>query len=75
VAGEIRWRFDNLEIDEELRAMAARFRDHIEGHRKVAEFTLRSDSVLICDNRRILHGRTTFTDIDRLLLRVRLEQR
>lgn len=72
---EIRWRFDNLDADGALRAIAARFRDHIEGHRRITEFSLVTDGLLVCDNRRILHGRTRFTDAGRLLLRVRMDQR
>jgi alpha-ketoglutarate-dependent taurine dioxygenase len=74
-SGEIRWRFDNLAIGAELRPVAARFRDHIENHPGVTEFMLPTDSVLICRNQTMLHGRTGFSDIGRLLLRVRLEQR
>jgi hypothetical protein len=69
----ISWRFDNLEVTGELRTIAARFRDHIEGHRNIIEFALTADSMLVCDNTAILHGRTSFTDPSRLLLRVRME--
>jgi alpha-ketoglutarate-dependent taurine dioxygenase len=70
--GGARWRYDNLLASEPRMAVAAAFRDHIEAHRRVATLMLPADSVLICDNQRVLHGRTTFTDAARLLLRVRL---
>ncbi len=74
-SGGLRWRYDNLAVGAELRPAAARFRDHLESHPSVTEFMLATDSVLVCDNTAMLHGRTGFTDISRLLLRVRLEQR
>ncbi len=68
----IRWRYDNLIADPEHMRAARRFRDHVERHSALVEAGLPTDSVLICDNRRTLHGRTAFNDRNRLLLRVRL---
>jgi alpha-ketoglutarate-dependent taurine dioxygenase len=71
----VRWRYDNLLASEADLAVAAEFRDHVEGHPRVRGFILPADSVLICDNQHVLHGRTPFTDTTRLLLRVRLVSR
>jgi alpha-ketoglutarate-dependent taurine dioxygenase len=73
--GHIRWRYDNLAIGERHRPIADAFHEHLETHRSTVEFTLPTDSVLVCDNQQVLHGRTGFTDIARLLLRVRLVNR
>ncbi|GIH25050.1 hypothetical protein Aph01nite_33600 [Acrocarpospora phusangensis] len=73
--GAIRWRFDNLDVGSELADVATAFRDHVETHPRLVQLPLATDSVLICDNRSMLHGRTTFADPGRLLLRVRLVTR
>jgi alpha-ketoglutarate-dependent taurine dioxygenase len=70
--GKIRWRVDNLNVDSALLEVATAFDEHLDAHPGVAEFLLRTDSVLICDNERVLHGRTWFSDPRRLVLRVRL---
>ncbi|MGI8313067.1 TauD/TfdA family dioxygenase [Saccharopolyspora hattusasensis] len=70
--GRIRWRVDNLDVDSALRSVATDFDEHLDSHPDAAEFVLGTDSVLICDNERVLHGRTWFSDPRRLILRVRL---
>ncbi|MET7483856.1 TauD/TfdA family dioxygenase [Streptomyces sp. NPDC005538] len=70
-ADRMRWRSDNL-------LSAGRCRDffaaHVERHPAVVELPSLPDSVLIVDNRTVLHGRTAFDDPDRLLYRVRLRR-
>jgi len=73
--GRIRWRVDNLDVDARLNAVAAEFDRYLDGHPLVAQLPLATDSVLVCDNERVLHGRTWFADRRRLLLRVRLVTR
>lgn len=73
--GSIRWRTDNLVIPADLQATAVAFADHLETHRMLVQLLLPVDGVLVCDNRRVLHGRTTFADRRRWLVRVRLAQR
>jgi alpha-ketoglutarate-dependent taurine dioxygenase len=70
--GQIRWRLDNLDVATDLRAVADGVDAHFDGHPLVVHLPLATDSVLFCDNERALHGRTWFTDPQRLLLRVRL---
>jgi alpha-ketoglutarate-dependent taurine dioxygenase len=41
----------------------------------LVQFSLPADSMLICDNLRVLHGRTAFADSRRSLVRIRLVQR
>ncbi|GAB1821827.1 TauD/TfdA family dioxygenase [Herbidospora sp. RD11066] len=65
----VRWRYDNLDVPETLKTVAWLFSEHIESHPAVIEFPLKSDSILICDNHRVMHGRTSFGDTERLLLR------
>jgi hypothetical protein len=73
--GRIRWRYDNLALAAEQRPPAAAFAEHIDTHPRLIQLPLPTDSVLVCDNERVLHGRTTFTDRSRYLLRVRLVDR
>ncbi|WP_184727306.1 TauD/TfdA family dioxygenase [Saccharopolyspora phatthalungensis] len=70
--GRIRWRVDTLDVDEPLRAVASEFDEYLYSHPDAIDFLLPTDSVLICDNERALHGRTWFSDPKRLVLRVRL---
>jgi len=73
--GAIRWRPDNLDVSDAARAVAATFTEYVEQHPKLLQFPLPAGSMLVCDNRMVLHGRTSFSDPDRHLLRVRLEAR
>jgi alpha-ketoglutarate-dependent taurine dioxygenase len=73
--GAIRWRYDNLALTAEQRSLAAAFAEHIDTHPRLVQLPLPADSVLVCDNERVLHGRTTFTDRARYLLRVRMAER
>ena len=73
--GTVRWRSDNLVIPGDLQHAAAAFAVHLETHPMLVQLLLPADAVLICDNRRVLHGRTNFTDRRRWLIRVRLVQR
>ncbi|GAA3738143.1 TauD/TfdA family dioxygenase [Salinactinospora qingdaonensis] len=70
--GTIRWRLDNLRVGGTLREHAQRFARHVESHPLLTQVHLPADAVLICDNRRVLHGRTTFDDPNRRLLRIRV---
>jgi hypothetical protein len=70
--GTVRWRYDTLVPTAQQSASAQAFRDHLAGHPGIQRMALPTDSVLFVDNRRVLHGRTAFSDPDRLLLRVRL---
>ncbi|MBE1537046.1 TauD/TfdA family dioxygenase [Actinomadura algeriensis] len=68
----LRWRADLLVFrDAGQRAAARRFARHL-ARVPAVELALRPGDVLVVDNRRLLHGRTAFTDPARLLLRVRL---
>lgn len=73
--GKVRWRADNLEIPDRLRGLAGRTAGRLASHPDVVRIRLAADSVLLCDNTRILHGRTGFTDVHRLLIRVRMVTR
>lgn len=70
--GRIRWRVDNLNVSANLRTVGQEFAEYLESHSRVAEHRLVTDSVLVCDNERLLHGRTWFSDPRRMVLRVRL---
>jgi alpha-ketoglutarate-dependent taurine dioxygenase len=72
--GTIRWRADNLDAglqDACLRAADAVSRC-LENAPEVVTLRLGSGDAVIIDNQRTLHGRTSFADPCRLLLRVRL---
>jgi hypothetical protein len=73
--GRIRWRFDTLELTAETRTPAMLFHTYLADHSSTRRFMLPADSVLFLDNHRVLHGRSAFTDPQRLLLRVRLLHR
>lgn len=68
----VRWRLDNLVIPGDLHRSAEAFAGHVESHPMLIQFLLPPDSMLICDNLRVLHGRTTFADPSRWLVRIRL---
>lgn len=72
--GRIRWRFDNLAptLDAQQILAAAVFQACIETTTTVRQLRLGSGDLVIVDNRHTLHGRTSFQDPRRLLLRVRL---
>jgi alpha-ketoglutarate-dependent taurine dioxygenase len=74
-SGEMRWRSDNLVIPPSLRSVARTFHSHLERHPNLVQVGLAADSVLVCDNRRTLHGRTAFVDPARWLVRIRLDHR
>jgi alpha-ketoglutarate-dependent taurine dioxygenase len=71
----MRWRPDNLVVPGDLADSAARLAAHLETHPMVVQVLLPTDSVLLCDNRRTLHGRSGFADPRRWLIRIRLEHR
>jgi len=73
--GGLRWRPDNLTVAADLAQTAAAFTAHVESHPCLVQLPLPADTVLVCDNSRVLHGRTAFADQRRLLLRVRLVTR
>lgn len=71
--GWIRWRRDNLQhLSRPMETLADRFHDYLGRHPARQEVGLESGDFLVCDNRRVLHGRTHFADPHRLLLRSRL---
>ncbi|MEQ8467018.1 TauD/TfdA family dioxygenase [Coleofasciculus sp. E1-EBD-02] len=79
----IRYRFDTIEMglknsmfskaDNDRKMWALIFlRDHIKNHPCTVSLTLEAGEILIIDNHRVLHGRTSFKDCNRHLLRVRM---
>lgn len=69
----IRWRYDNLVTDsQELRHLANAFHCTVEKSRFKQVVMLKRGYFLVCDNERTLHGRKAFSDVNRLLFRVRL---
>ncbi len=72
--GTIRWRADNLAacVEPDLREAARHFADHLETAPQVVEVRLAAGDAIVLDNRRVLHGRTSFADRRRLMVRVRL---
>lgn len=80
IEGEtIRWRRNNLAWVEPGESVARTVADEVSQlleqspERRILD--LGPGHVLLIDNRRTLHGRTAFCDVDRLLLRVRLWRR
>lgn len=70
----IRWRRDNLVVEgSELLSLADHFDDILTTCPYRTTFPLEPGQILICDNFRVLHGRTAFTDETRMLFRVRLQ--
>ena len=69
----VRWRRDNLVIaDPEMENLADRFESYLENHPARATVPLGPGDFIVCDNYRLLHGRTAFDDPQRLLRRTRL---
>jgi alpha-ketoglutarate-dependent taurine dioxygenase len=77
----IRFRYDTLEKGFKVRPdletpearQALRILDHVlENKVNVLNYYLSDDSLLLCDNHRILHGRTSYLDSQRHLIRVRM---
>lgn len=77
-----RYRYDTMkagldQVDPSQRAELAEALDRLDAviqaspHR--LEFPMENQDVLFVDNHRFLHGRKAFTDLDRLLLRVRFD--
>ncbi|WP_194911417.1 TauD/TfdA family dioxygenase [Catenulispora rubra] len=75
--GTIRWRADNVVWRHGGPApqLVARVAHALDTAPEVRTFPLEAGDALILDNRRVLHGRTSFADPRRLLLRVRLWER
>ncbi|WP_433537316.1 TauD/TfdA family dioxygenase [Micromonospora sp. CA-249363] len=71
--GTIRWRRDNLvACDRREHEVAERFAAAIAASEEIVQLRLAAGDAVIFDNRRMLHGRTAFTDPRRLLYRVRV---
>lgn len=79
----IRYRFDtiqqglrhgkSLERDNTMKIWALNFfRDHIENHSSTMSLSLANGTILFLNNQRVLHGRTSFTDPNRHILRIRM---
>lgn len=71
--GRIRWRYNNLlPADSKQDFISIKFRDYLANHPARTTLTLRAGDVLLCDNHRALHARTSFDDPNRKLYRTRL---
>ncbi|NJP33751.1 TauD/TfdA family dioxygenase [Micromonospora thermarum] len=71
--GTIRWRRDNFVArDRRQHEVAERFAAAIATSEKIVQLRLDAGDAVIVDNRRVLHGRTPFTDPRRLLYRIRV---
>ncbi|GAB3408136.1 Fe(II)-2OG oxygenase family protein [Flindersiella endophytica] len=72
--GSIRWRADNLAATPGADGMrvAGQFAECLASAPDTAYVHLEPGDLMVLDNRRVLHGRTAFTDRHRLMLRVRL---
>lgn len=79
----IRFRYDTLEkgfkarpdLDTPEARQALRMLDHvIENKVNVLNYYLYDDSLLLCDNHTTLHGRTSYLDSQRHLIRVRMSK-
>jgi alpha-ketoglutarate-dependent taurine dioxygenase len=79
----IRYRFDTIdqglrysnlsEADNTKQVWALHFfREHITSHSSVVKLSLEDGEILILDNERVLHGRTSFSDPNRHILRARM---
>lgn len=79
----IRYRFDTIdqglkysnisEVDNIKQVWALNFfREHITSHSSVVKLYLEDGEILILDNETVLHGRTSFSDPDRHILRTRM---
>ena len=71
--GTIRWRIDNIvcENDADL-SLAKAFGQALDVSPRAEHVRLESGDVLVCDNWRALHARTSFSDMNRFLYRARL---
>ncbi len=71
--GTIRWRIDNIvcENSSDL-SLAKSFEQALESSPRAAHIRLQAGDVLLCDNWRALHARTSFCDMNRVLYRARL---
>lgn len=69
----IRWRIDNLVTQSAYdKALAHALADALDTSTRRAVLKLEAGEVLLCDNWRVLHARTHFTDPNRRLYRIRL---
>jgi len=70
----MRWRYDNLVQNEEHAWAAKIVADVASTHPATRIIRLEAGQVLVCDNAAVLHGRTAFTDHNRMLWRVRVHR-
>jgi len=70
----MRWRYDNLVQNEEHACAAKIVADVASTHPATRIIRLEAGQVLVCDNAAVLHGRTAFTDHNRMLWRVRVHR-
>jgi Taurine catabolism dioxygenase TauD, TfdA family len=77
----IRFRYDTLkkgfELNPDLDVPKARkaikvFLDILENEVNIGEYYMPDDTLVLCNNHRVLHGRTSFQDRERHLIRVRI---
>lgn len=79
---QLRYRFDTIkeglkacgisEKDEKFWSLNF-FQDHITYHPCLKELSVQEGEIVFLDNQRVMHGRTKFDDLNRLLLRVRID--
>ncbi|GGN99378.1 TauD/TfdA family dioxygenase [Nocardia rhizosphaerihabitans] len=68
----MRWRLDNLVVDEKCDWAARVVAEAAATHKARRLLRVTAGQILVCDNATVLHGRTAFTDPKRLLWRVRV---
>lgn len=69
----LNWRFNNLVFDSEAqRLVAIKFRNLLRNSNRIIRFKLNTGDVLVCCNKTVLHGRSSFEGCARQLYRVRL---
>lgn len=70
----MRWRHDNLIHDDRYAWAADIVAAVAEAHPSSRVLRLEAGHVLVCDNATVLHGRTAFSDTERMLWRVRVHR-